>query len=72
MKFPEKVNRYCPYCKERTSQNVSVAKQKSRSAAHPNSRGSASREKSRGLRSGKGNLGRRSRKAPKNVSHKLK
>ena len=36
------------------------------------SRGSASREKSRGLRGGYGNLGRRSRKAPKSWKRKTK
>ena len=72
MKLPEKTKRYCPYCNKRTLQKISIAKQKSRSATHPNSRGSASREKARGLRGGYGNKGRRSRKAPKNWNRKSK
>lgn len=72
MKLPPEVKRYCPYCKKTTKQKVGVAKQKSRSSTHPNSRGSASREKSRGLRGGTGNLGRRSRKAPKSWKRKTK
>jgi len=72
MKLPKETKRYCPYCNKRTSQTVSVAKQKSRSATHPMSRGSASREKSRRLRDRPGNLGRRSRKAPKNWKRKTK
>lgn len=72
MKLPKETRRYCPYCGKQTAQVISVAKQKSRSATHPNSRGSASREKLRGLRGGFGNLGRRSRKAPKNWKRKTK
>ena len=72
MKLPIKINRYCPKCNKKTEQKISVAKQKSRSSAHPMSRGSASREKSRGLRGGTGNLGRRSRKAPKAWKRKAK
>ena len=72
MKLPTELNRYCPYCKKHTKQKVSVAKQKSRSSAHHLSRGSASREKSRGVRSGYGNLGRRSRKGPKDWKRKSK
>ncbi|MCH7567907.1 MAG: hypothetical protein IIA87_00640 [Nanoarchaeota archaeon] len=58
MKFPTEVNRYCPYCRLMTRQKISVAKQKSRSAAHPLSWGSMKRAKSRGVRSGYGNKGR--------------
>jgi large subunit ribosomal protein L44e len=72
MKLPKEVNRYCPYCKKQTKQRIEVAKQKSRSASHPMSRGSASREKSRGLRGGYGNKGRRSRKGPKDWKRKSK
>lgn len=72
MKLPKETKRYCPHCKKQTAQTISVAKQRSRSASHPNSRGSASREKMRGLRGGFGNLGRRSRKAPKNWKRKTK
>ena len=72
MKLPKETKRYCPYCNSRTLQKISVAKQKSRSATHPMSRGSSAREKARGLRGGTGNKGRRSRKAPKNWKRKSK
>jgi len=58
MKLPKQINRYCPYCNSRTLQKISVAKQKSRSAAHPMSWGSTMRAKKRGVRSGTGNKGR--------------
>ena len=58
MKLPTELNRYCPYCRAKTKQKISVAKQKSRSSAHPLSWGSTSRAKSRGVRSGTGNKGR--------------
>jgi len=72
MKFPKEVKRYCPTCKKHTLQAVGTAKQKARSATHPLSRGSAAREKLRGLRGGTGNLGRRSRKGPKDWKRKTK
>ncbi len=72
MKFPKETNRYCPYCKKHTLQTVATAKQKSRSAAHPLSRGSATRERLRGLRGGFGNLGRRSKKGVKDRKMKAK
>lgn len=55
MKLPKETNRYCPKCKKHTKHKVGTAKQKSRSATRPMSRGSASRMKSRGLRGGYGN-----------------
>ncbi len=72
MKLPKETKRYCPHCKKHTEQVIAVAKQKSRSAAHPMSRGSASREESRGVRGGYGNQGRRSRKGPKDWKRKTK
>ncbi|MBI2451461.1 hypothetical protein HYV50_00105 [Candidatus Pacearchaeota archaeon] len=72
MKLPKETKRYCPYCKKHTVQLIGTAKQKARSAAHPLSRGSAVREKLRGLRGGFGNLGRRSRKGPKDWKRKTK
>ena len=72
MKFPKQTKRYCPYCKKHTPQTVSTAKQRSRSATHPLSRGSATREKLRGLRGGFGNLGRRSRKGANDWKRKSK
>ena len=72
MKLPKETKRYCVYCKKHTLHKINTAKQKSRSAAHPLSRGSTSRLKSRGLRSGTGNKGRYSKKAPKNWKRKTK
>lgn len=72
MKLPKETKRYCPYCKKHTLQSILTAKQKSRSATHPLSRGSSTREKLRGLRGGYGNIGRRSRKGPKDWKRKTK
>mgnify|MGYP001603210595 CR=1 FL=1 len=72
MKLPKEIKRYCPYCRKHTVHAVDTAKQRSRSSAHPLSRGSSSREKMRGLRGGFGNLGRRSRKSPKDWKMKAK
>lgn len=72
MKLPKQVNRYCPTCKKHTIQTVSVAKQKSRSSAHPLSRWGTSRVKSRSYRSGYGNLGRFSKAAVKDRKMKTK
>jgi len=47
-------------------------KQRSRSATHPMSRGSSFRESARGVKSGYGNMGRRSRKGPKDWKMKTK
>lgn len=58
MKLPKETRRYCPYCKKHTVQTLSTAKQKSRSSAHPLSRGGKSRAKKRGLWMGYGNRGR--------------
>jgi len=72
MKFPKEVNRYCDKCKKHTVHKVDIAKQKSRSAKHPLSRGSSSREKARGLGTGTGNKGRRSKPAIKSWKRKTK
>ena len=64
MKLPKETRRYCPYCKKHTSHVISTAKQKTRSATHPMSRGSTARAKARGLRSGKGNHGKWGSKPP--------
>jgi len=58
MKLPKETKRYCPYCKKHTEQKISIAKQKSRSAAHPMSRGSSARCALRGQGIGYGNKGR--------------
>lgn len=72
MKVPEKTNRYCPYCRKHTMQAVAVAKQKSRSSAHPMSRGSTTRVRARGFKMGFGNQGRYSRPPPKSQKRKSK
>jgi ribosomal protein L44E len=72
MKLPQETNRYCPKCKKKTKQKISVAKQKSRSATHPMSRGSTARLKSRGILSGTGNHGRYSKPAVKAWKRKAK
>jgi large subunit ribosomal protein L44e len=72
MKLPKEKRRYCPYCKKHTLQTLAAQKQKSRSASHPHSRGSPWREKARGLRSGYGNLGKRSKKGAKDWNRKTK
>lgn len=71
MKIPKEINRYCPYCNKHTNQVVATAKQKSRSAAHPLSRGSPTRAKLRGLQ-GIGNWGKRSKKGAKDWKRKTK
>ena len=69
MKFPKELKRYCPYCKKHTTQLVTTAKQRSRSATHPLSRGSQPREYLRGVR---GNQGKRSKKGAKDWKRKTK
>lgn len=72
MKLPKEVRRYCPYCRKHSLHAVDTAKQKSRSATRPLSRGSSSREKLRGLRGGFGNLGKRSKRGAKDWKRKTK
>ena len=72
MKLPKETRRYCPYCRKHTSQTIAAAKQRGRGTAHPLSRGGTSREKKRGLRSGYGNMGRRSKPAIKSWKMKTK
>lgn len=72
MKLPKETKRYCSKCKKHTTHKIGTAKQSSRSASHPMSRGSSSRERLRGLRGGLGNLGRRSKKGPKDWKRKSK
>ena len=71
MKLPKETRRYCPYCKKHTKQIVGTAKQKSRSVAHPLSRGSPTRTKLRSLQ-GMGNWGKRSKKGAKDWKRKTK
>jgi large subunit ribosomal protein L44e len=37
MKYPKKINTYCPSCRKHTVHNVKTAKKKVRGTAHPNS-----------------------------------
>jgi len=71
MKLPKETNRYCPYCRKHTAQQVMNQKQKGRSAAHPLSRGSPVRLKLRSLQ-GIGNWGKRSKKGAKDWKRKSK
>jgi len=64
MKLPKETRRYCPYCRKHTITSIDTAKQKSRSAARPLSRGSSSRAESRGLKKGYGNKGKWGSKPP--------
>ena len=61
MKIPKKQNHYCPKCKKHTEMAVSDAKKRTRSTAHPMSRGSTMRMRGRGLRRGYGNQNKYSR-----------
>lgn len=72
MKLAPEINRFCPYCRKTTKQKVAIAKQKSRSASHPLSRGSTARLVLRGLRSGTGNHGKYSKPAVKSWKRKTK
>ncbi len=72
MKLPKETKRYCPYCRKHTEQLVLTQKQKARSATHTMSRGSPSRNKLRGLTTGYGNLGKRSKKGAKDWKMKTK
>jgi large subunit ribosomal protein L44e len=64
MKLPKTTKRHCPYCRKHTLHSIAVAKQKSRSSMRPLSRGSTSRAKSRGLRTGTGSHGKWGSKPP--------
>ncbi len=72
MKVPKETKRYCPYCKKHTKQTISAQKQRARSSTHFLSRGSPVRAKLRGLTSGYGNLGKRSKKGAKDWNRKAK
>ena len=72
MKLPKETKRYFPSCRKHTTHKIAIAKQKSRSATHPLSRGSTSRLKSRGLRAGLGNKGKYSKPAVKSWKRKTK
>jgi len=72
MKLPKETRRFCPYCRKHTDQVVATAKQRARSATHTMSRYATSRLQSRGQRVGYGNMGRYSKKGPKDWRRKAK
>ena len=61
MKIPKQKRIYCKHCKKHTIHKVATIKQKTRSTAHPLSRGGKARTRKRGLRRGYGNYGKYSR-----------
>ncbi len=61
MKIPKKQKTYCPKCKKHTEMAVSEAKRRTRSTAHPMSKGATSRMRKRGLRRGFGNYNKYSK-----------
>lgn len=63
MKIPKKIKKYCPKCKKHQEMVVSEVKKRTRSTAHPLSRGSNVRMRLRGLRRGFGNYGKYSKPA---------
>lgn len=70
MKIPKKTNRYCPKCKKKTEQKISLV-----STGHKRGtlkRGSLTRAKKRNENCGKGNKGKYSRKAIKSWKMKMK
>ena len=56
MKIPKVTNRFCPYCKKKTSQKIKLVSTGSKRGTL--TRGSISRAKSRGLGRGIGNKGK--------------
>lgn len=72
MKFPKETKRYCIYCRKHTIHGIDTAKQKGRSSGRPLSRWSESRVMARGLKRGRGNLGRFSKPAVKSWKRKSK
>lgn len=61
MKLPKSTKRFCPFCKKHTEHKITLQKFKGLNKSHPQSRGSQTRTKKRGRRTGCGNLGRYSR-----------
>ncbi len=70
MKLPKTTKRFCPFCKKRTEQKLNLV-----STGHKRGtlkRGSIARSKLRNASPGKGNQGKRSRKAIKSWKRKTK
>ncbi len=70
MKIPKTTNRYCPYCRKKTKQNIkSVSTGAKRGTL---TRGSKSRARRRGLSRGIGNKGKYSKPAVSKFKRKSK
>ena len=63
MKFPKEMRRFCKSCKKHTLHKVKIEKNKGKNKARPMSQFSQIRLKLRGLTTGLGNKGARSRGA---------
>lgn len=63
MKIPKLIKRMCPFCKTHTEHKVVNQKFKGLNKTHTQTKGSQTRTKKRGKRTGSGNLGRFSRPA---------
>ncbi len=61
MKLPKTMKKYCPKCKINIEHKISQVKAKTRSTTHPLSRGSDSRLRRKGQKTGHGSLGRYSK-----------
>ena len=61
MKIAKATNRFCPKCGKHTNHKITQVKGKTRSTAHPLSRGGKVRMRARGLRRGAGNQNKYSR-----------
>ncbi len=70
MKIPKKINRYCPYCKNKTDQKVKLVSTGAKRGTLK--RGSLARAKLRGSNSGIGNKGKYSKPAVSKFKRKTK
>ncbi len=70
MKVPKSTKRFCPSCKKRTEQKIDLVSTGGKRGTLK--RGSIERSKLRNASPGKGNQGKRSRKAIKNWKRKTK
>ena len=70
MKLPKKTNRYCPFCKKKTEQKISLVSTGTKRGSLK--RGSLLRARKRGRARGKGNQGRWSRPAISKWKRKTK
>jgi len=47
MKYPKKMNEYCPKCRKHSEHTVKAAKKKTRGTAHPNSQANSSKDRNK-------------------------